>query len=94
MAAAQRGTLMAAAKWLDIAVDNPVDGCFGVETGENRLSGLSDDFAVTQSEGKQSVPSSTIEAPSDCGKISSVFTERVQRAHVSQTIPRKIPASQ
>lgn len=81
--AAQHGTLIAAAKWLDIAVDNPVDGCFGVEIGDGQLSGLPDDFAIVQSERNQSAPSRIVETLPDSGKILSYFLERVQRAHIS-----------
>jgi len=66
--AVQYGSLVVAAKWIDITASNPTNGCFGVKIADGQLSGLSDDFAVVQAEKNSPAPTRTIEVLPDSGK--------------------------
>ncbi|OCL14375.1 hypothetical protein AOQ84DRAFT_406241 [Glonium stellatum] len=48
--AVQYGSLAVVGRWVDIAAELTVSGCFGFDIGEGRLCGVSDEFAVVQAE--------------------------------------------
>ena len=59
--AAQYGSLVAAARWIDLSTEQKITGCFGFVIAEGNLEGITADFAVVQLERTMKPPNDQAE---------------------------------